>query len=492
MPNKDFEKKVQQQMQDLRFQPSEESWKRIQSGIEKKRGRRPIIFWLIFLGIISTGIIYYTNRVEKTGLATKSTPVHTSDENKNEAQNENKKEEITASTKASEPDIQKTSDKPGSTSTGSTNLSEERKKLVSNSDQNVLVAKENKTNQIQIVKTAKDQNRNSKKILIEKDEALITFENKNLETTNPVAEDITRKIAAAIPSYDRTKLTTNEIAVFGDDVHLDSNSNLIEAIVKPILQVDQDSGLITSSSQKILEKQKKISWALSMGMGISDLGIQLFQSTSVANYDAQTSQSTGSGTVVFAPSKAKAGTSFAVGGFAYKPLTKKLKLGIGLSYQYYSNLIRVGQRVDTSRLVNNGAFSLEKVDEFYTVAGTNQGNQYVSNQYTNKYHFLGAAVRLNWEITKNVSWENGLSYVYLLNTNALHFDRFTGTYYENKELFKRSQLLASTSLLYNFSKGRISLGPELQYGLSGLLKSDAQSTKHLRYVGLRAYYFLKK
>src|SRR3954467_131243 len=58
MHKADFEKKVQQKMQELRFHPSDKVWKGVEAGISKEKRRRPLAVWLL-IGTALLGGAYY-------------------------------------------------------------------------------------------------------------------------------------------------------------------------------------------------------------------------------------------------------------------------------------------------------------------------------------------------------------------------------------------------------------------------------------------------
>jgi hypothetical protein len=92
-------------------------------------------------------------------------------------------------------------------------------------------------------------------------------------------------------------------------------------------------------------------------------------------------------------------------------------------------------------------------------------------------------------------WNAGLSLSYLVSTNALHFDSQTGVYYKDNGLFNKVQANLSTGLavsLWSKSKVPVHVGPQLQYGLTNLMKRDVSAAKHLFYFGLNTRIFLKK
>ncbi len=115
----------------------------------------------------------------------------------------------------------------------------------------------------------------------------------------------------------------------------------------------------------------------------------------------------------------------------------------------------------------------------------------VNYSYTNSYHFIELPVTADFQLNKSlklpVFWEAGLSVSYLLSSNALHFDPNGNLYYQNAELFNKFQLNGATAIMIGFpiNKSELQLGPQLQYGLSGLLKSGSGNPQHLFYTGLK-------
>src|SRR5688572_19429522 len=62
MHDREFEKQVQQKMQELRFQPGADVWARVQADVQKKRRRRPVLLWILFAGLmIGSAWILYSN-----------------------------------------------------------------------------------------------------------------------------------------------------------------------------------------------------------------------------------------------------------------------------------------------------------------------------------------------------------------------------------------------------------------------------------------------
>ena len=63
MQENEFEKKLQQKMDALQFQPTEEVWQKVQAQVvEKKRRRRGIVFFFLLSGLIIAGLVFINTR----------------------------------------------------------------------------------------------------------------------------------------------------------------------------------------------------------------------------------------------------------------------------------------------------------------------------------------------------------------------------------------------------------------------------------------------
>lgn len=241
----------------------------------------------------------------------------------------------------------------------------------------------------------------------------------------------------------------------------------------------------TNQPNKPINKQaNKPKWQFGVqaSAGISDLGMELFQGTRVADfaYSSGVVSNPLPGNVPRA-STVTSGHAFQVGGYVAKSISRKLRAKAGLSYEYYSNHITTGDHVASQRVINQGFGNLSMVDEYYKALG--------NNKYTNSYHFASLPASIQWQIgnhsKRNLVWENGITLSRMLRTNALVYDGAGGAYYKDNSVFKKTQWTLSTSLLFSIkTKNSMELfaGPHLQYGLSDLMKNN---DKHLRYAGLK-------
>jgi len=171
--------------------------------------------------------------------------------------------------------------------------------------------------------------------------------------------------------------------------------------------------------------------------------------------------------------------------FAERRLSKRISFSAGIYYHYYSAKIRTGDFVDSSALVYSAPASGQRsvVNGYYR-----NGN---GHGYTNNYHFVELPVTVNFQLNKSrkmpVIWEAGMSLSYLVGSNALQFDPYRNVYFENNQLINKTQLNGVTAIMVGFHLGynELQLGPELRYGLTGLLKSGESYSQHLFSYGLR-------
>ncbi len=163
-----------------------------------------------------------------------------------------------------------------------------------------------------------------------------------------------------------------------------------------------------------------------------------------------------------------------------RKLSKRVSLSAGLDYHYYSTKIHIGEAVDSTRFVYATYGQATFVNSFY------QGGQ--TQVYTNQYHFIELPVSLSLQMNKSIknplNWEAGFSLAWMLGTNALHFDPNTNVYFENNQLFNKTQWNATTAIMVGFPvhQHSILLGPQLQYGLSGLLKTNTAQSRVISFI----------
>jgi hypothetical protein len=177
------------------------------------------------------------------------------------------------------------------------------------------------------------------------------------------------------------------------------------------------------------------------------------------------------------------GFSFGISVFAGRHLSERVSFSAGIGYHYYSAVIHTGHFIDSATVLSFPAFGLSSVSAFYS-----NGTDHV---YTNQYHFVELPASLDFQINKSkrlpLILEGGLTFSYLVASNALQFDPYSNVYYKDNHLLNKTQVSAAAALMIGLPvhKGSLQIGPQLQYGLTEVLKSNTGISEHLIYYGLK-------
>ena len=124
------------------------------------------------------------------------------------------------------------------------------------------------------------------------------------------------------------------------------------------------------------------------------------------------------------------------------------------------------------------------VENFYPVSSGER-----MEPYKNSYHFLELPVGINWQVMKSIplQLETGFRIGRLIKTNALHYDSQQSIYYEDEQLFKRTQFSFYTGLSYRIfkmNKASLYIGPKAQFQLTNLLPKNDYGKQHLYFTGV--------
>lgn len=442
MHENNFEKQVQEKMDQLGFDPSDAVWAAVDKEINKEKRRRRPFFILFFLsGLLLAGGGVYFGMIKNSA------------SNKIAGQQQkgiNENKSVLSSGK-----IQKSD----SLETG-LNV-----KTVNVNDQ----------------KTAKNlkQKQNS--------EALLTKSGiRNSIPDNP--KDINEA--------ENDKPEKNPIVVKdGKNIIGEKNETMGKTDAENKTAKDSVSALKTASVEKKIVKQSLWKIGLTGGAGISNTNQSLFTQGSVTGlYYSPVNVNNASVAALPVPvsSEISPGFSFSAGIFVSRYLSKRISISAGLNYHYYSTHINTGNSIDSSIIVYNPAYyypGTNPVPGAYAINGYYRNGS--SHSYTNHYHFIELPVTADFQLNKSIKlpvyWEAGLSVSYLISSNALNFDPNGNLYYQNALLFNKVQFNGATAILIGFpiNKNLLQLGPQLQYGLSGLLKSGSGNPQHLIYTGLK-------
>ena len=185
------------------------------------------------------------------------------------------------------------------------------------------------------------------------------------------------------------------------------------------------------------------------------------------------------------PSPVTEGVSFAVGVGLKKKISSRIRISTGIQYAYYSMNSHTGQKVQNLL----GVSRLDASSNAYF-----NSNRFY--QYNNQYHFIEWPVGIGYQLLKRKSLyiSTGVSFTRLLASNALYYDPHTNFYYRDERYLSKTGINYMAGLTYQFSIFKhvaLSAGPQLQYGLRSLQKSNASSQQHLFAAGLHLDVSLK-
>jgi len=448
----EFEKQVQQKMEELKLVPSDPVWQKVEMQIQKKKDRRRMILWIPLFLLISAGLWLGINQYSNTY------SVH-------HLENKTKKQSAVI--------------QPQSTN-GITEQNDQTS-IGKNIPENAVVSHNPVTkNKDHILTSAVIDKKSFKKI--QRKQISIAVATK-IHTKPDVV--IQNKITSEQRS--QTKANVPLDTGFKAGQSFDTAGTTIKNIEpKKISEpVKQDSVLIKKMNlKKDVSKWKYNVIAIA---GTSGLGrINFYNGQKSLNYSPNYSSSgstSGGNPPGYGPSEVEKAFYLAAGVVAKKTLGKRISVSTGLQYNYYSNIIEVGSMINQNTVIMDYS-----VSQFYT----NQAM--VLEPYQNHYHFISVPAVFDWQLLKRLplNFNAGLSLQYLAGSNALRFDYTTQSYFHSIDAFNRTQVFSELGLTYSvpLKQKPLTFGPQLQYGLTQLEKDNPEH--HLFSFGLKAQWQLSR
>lgn len=493
MQGGEFEKQVQQKMEELKFSPSEAVWSNVEKEISKEKKRRVPVFWLFFpLGLAAAVGLYFLVTPKNTEI--KHVPVSS-----------NRQASSTADQAATAPvntDSEKSREKAGD---HIVNLHEkntsDNKPASAASGNNTITFKNNTGLILNSKKEKPGAGRQSG--ALNKKEVHKRNRDKNKTTTEPAIVQ-----NAPAPGYtdqniiaDKDKAAANSNTLEQDAGNADKNASPNDAAApadvvvnkadsassKAVAAAKTDSAAVKQTVAKNKKNKKASPWKIGFtgAAGVGAIHQSLFNPATVPSPNYDNLMSNAAYAPVYRPSDIRPGFSFSAGAFVKKQLSRRLSFTIGLNYHYYSTSIRTGSKVDSGSSLQTSTYSLQARPSY---AYYSNGEM---NKYTSRYHFIELPVALQYQLNRSkkwpLTWEAGLAVSELFNTDALYFNYSTGVYYRNNDFFNKTQLSGNTALMIGFSlhKTRFAVGPQLQYGFTNMLNNKTTGKEHLFFTGLK-------
>jgi hypothetical protein len=507
MQENNFEKRVQEQMEELRFRPSDAVWEKVEEEIRRKKKRRVVFFIFLLAALSLLGYSGYflfnkskSNLVEQNSTLTNQEELNKNDQpgNNNKSVN-NETEKITNSKK-----------KPVVTESEVSTLTEketpikEKAGSIKTTDI-VSTDKQTKKQDVAIVEGHEKQKRISKPAISEK--LVVKTKNKRSKSSS---EKISKE---PVQPTDKLQVSKDDA---GTPVIIQADVSQPDAVAKTLVEdkqpadpvvnaeakkdsIAEDSSVkkeeIVAAIAKPKKKQlPKINWGLELSYGISANREDAFsffdggQKSMDALYNAPQGSigvpiNSQQAPVFYSPSSIKAGSAFRAGLVGEMQLSRRSSVSSGLRYAYFSNSIKVGAYKDTAVSFTNSFSQDVRTSAIYR--GISQ------KEYTNRFHFIQLPLQYHLQLNKGVKvpilWTVGATVGYLISTNGLVYDTAaSGIYYHDKKAFNKFNWNLNTGFSFklgNKNKLQWSLGPEISLGMNKLTKGDTRK-QYLLYGGV--------
>jgi hypothetical protein len=483
MSDHEFEKKMQQKMDDLRLRPSDAVWAEVERNLRREKRRRRLVLWIPLMGVLLTagGFFIYNG----SGNPDKGTVV--------------KKEAVEKTATPSVSTLPSASSAP-STSSSPKNIttpSAENSTQPDNKEKTVVTS-------APVIKNAITNNRPDRK-------SVQRTRNNNLPKPKSDDEDnITDNKKPLLPEVKDKKVkedgpkatTVDSNAIVSNDHNIDTD--LVQDLVDSALKAMAEQKAIAKTTPK--KKQSSASkwqWGVNANIGVANISEgNLFDVLKSVRVDDLTGAQPQFNGIPPTPSPEASpitpGPSYTVGGFVQRKLSKRVSLSAGLQYSLFTVNTRVGERVNSARAVNYGMYNSAITDNYY-LGGTGGTRLH---DYTNRYHFIELPVMTSIHILGKkkmpIVLDAGISVSRLLHTNSLHFDGLNGVYYENDDFFNKMQVSVNGGLnigLFQNSRHPLFIGPNLRYFTTGIIKKEVTASggeQHIWSFGLNAKMLLKK
>jgi len=476
MPTNDFEKQVQQKMEELKFVPSEAVWPAVEKQIRQRKERRRLLLWWWLLPFLAGGsIYYYANR----------------DANKtNKANADNVAKVHDAAIK----NANTINNAPTTHATGEANA----QKLNADSavsDKSMAIRLYNRSP----LYTRIYNNKGAAQI-VRAGNRTTTDATDNNDAQNGVAK---KQLAVK----DKNKAGVGEETLM--DI-FDADAALRPAVVGPLGKM-----IFTASpaappfdkgaSKKPARAKKKMEWVVSANTGISGISSgfsPLVKSTAAldaapanafqSNNGVSAGAAAGQNYIATRPSDIKPGFSFGAGLSLRRYINPTFSLEAGLLYSYYSSSMTIGKKVDSVAAVRRGASSVSGYYSNYSVLPSAN-----NTRYQNRYHYIEIPIRVEKQLglQSPLSVQGGITIGQLLGSNALQYDISKNIYYKDNSVFNKTQLTLSAGMdirLWRYKTISLEIGPRLQYGLTNFFDKNVYGNRHLLFAGLETRIFFPK
>jgi len=469
MEQNNFEKNVQQKMDEFKIAPSDSVWTNVEKRIGRKDKDRKLIFILFFLIVVLLSGGYWLLK-SSTNNQKNNQQIGNVIKNKSNSKARNNVD-------SSFENLQ--------TNTGNPSLRPDTAEV---SAMKIRSAKADSENKVR--KDKQQKNDRAFKGLISKQKEVYSKPGNNGDSLFQVNHE--NKQVLMIPNV--LKNETENYANTQSDSSLENKINT-DSVNSSELKSDKGLDKIIvkndSAKRRISAKQKghwNIGFTLSGGESSIETSF-LERSFSSADYLSNMPSSGGIPSYYYQPSPIKNSTAFIAGVLVEKDISARGKIVFGLSYKYYSLVNKVGNKIDSILSPSRQYFSV-----------SNSYNSFNSSfTYWNNFHYLELPVSFKLGLSKNkklpLSWEAGVNLSRLISSNALQFKSNAGVYYNDNSLLNKMQVGFHTALaatIFSKQKLPVTFGPYFYYGATSIADKGLYSSKHFSFIGIQTEFLLRK
>jgi len=454
MQANEFEKKVQLLMDEFRISPSTAVWPEVERRIQEKKRKRRVLFFIVFSSI---------------GLALAGYGIYNSSHHQS-----NSRSEIVPQEKI-------TSTKPTPALENSASVTDK------NGTESIAITKQQE-NEIAKTKTSIPGQKEIivRKAVSRKSESIRPIQPADKYTDNPTwtSAAVTDN---SLPADDpRATVVGLDKKTHADQVKENiSRTTLIDSTLSQILQSN------TTGQNQTGRISKRLQWGMNFSAGSSVITNNHFSfknSASLADvsYSSPGTSSTG-GAPRLPASLNESVFAFKAGIAAKKDISLRSQLSVGLQYAYLGDHIKAAS---TSTQANSQQGSSFLFSSYYSAAP--------QKTHEDRFHLIELPILYHWRISKNdkrfLSLNAGVSAGYLLGSNALIYDTsYRGIYFHDESLLTKTHFNVISGISYHLAGVNgleWSIGPQIFFDLSRIIKSDIDKRRYLIYAGIDTRFFL--
>lgn len=524
MPVNDFEKQVQQKMDELQLRPSGEVWTEVEKRIRKEKQRRRFVLWFFVTGLLLLGGTAWWMTGHTDDSTAKSVAQHTTEgpsvspneqvnpgADNNDAGNNTPvaNNDVNAGTVASQQTTPATNDHPANNPATAPTIPGDRRDIIKPAIGNSISTSQQKVevfnNQPSIARKRGNTKDNSDNKSTEPSPAIRNAPAtviKDDKTTEPLTgkqtdEAVQKPVANKTILTDKTGSSTID-KTSADEPKADSllKDSLVVKINEQVAPPVTNTPLQPAKNKRA--KKDKWEFGITAGGGVSTTtdGFPIFQfeADKALYYDANVNPNALSGAYPAAyqlvPSDPEEGPYWQIGAYAKRKLSKRVGVSAGLQYSSFSTTQTIGKYIAIQTNISNSAYSSNV--QYYYRSGD-------MTTYRNHYNYAQVPVALHWQVNKGnklpITWQNGVTVGRLTKSDALIYTPNSNLFYHDNNLLNKTQFSMQTGVsakLLSKTRHPVSIGFLFNYHFSHLQRVQTNGRDNMSSFGVNASWIIKK